>query len=541
MPSSTATDRGSSSPSRWRRASSTTSAPCRSRAARGREGGLLRRAAHGGGRHLQRLADRQDGREADARHRRAGLRVRARAPARGGRSRHAHDRAGLRRRGRAAHLHRAHQHRRQRAHEGPRHPPRVPACRGRRLQPLLVDRAKKRLQALGLFKNVEIKRRPGSAQDRVVLDVELAEQSTGELSFGAGYSTSEGVIGDVSITERNLLGNGQFLRLKVAGSFERFQIDLSFTEPRFLDMNLAAGFDLFHKEVNQQDTSGFSSRKTGGSPGSASRCRKACGQTQLHDRARRDLRRRRPGVGHHQGRVRRDELHPGMDPNCQDSSYWTSSLGNSLTYDQRNHPKNPTRGYYLQLARISPGLGGDVQYVRVIGEPRVLPDHREDHVRGPRRRWPHRGLGRRGRAAARPLLQGRRDGARLRALGLWAARSQQQRRPRRPDVLGGDRRGPLPAAVHSGRPRHQWCGLRRRWLAVQRVGSSGSAQREHRLHPGDKSTVCLADDSSIRSSVGGSILWASPVGPLRLDFAKAITKQNYDELEFIRFGASTKF
>ena len=59
--------------------------------------------------------------------------------------------------------------------------------------------------------------------------------------------------------------------------------------------------------------------------------------------------------------------------------------------------------------------------------------------------------------------------------------------------------------------------------------------------PGDKSTVCLADDSSIRSSVGGSILWASPVGPLRLDFAKAITKQNYDELEFIRFGASTKF
>ena len=59
------------------------------------------------------------------------------------------------------------------------------------------------------------------------------------------------------------------------------------------------------------------------------------------------------------------------------------------------------------------------------------------------------------------------------------------------------------------------------------------------MHPGDG--YCLADDSSIRSSVGGSILWASPVGPLRLDFAKAITKQNYDELEFIRFGASTKF
>ena len=80
--------------------------------------------------------------------------------------------------------------------------------------PLLVDKAKKRLQGLGFFKAVDIKRRPGSAPDRVVLDVDLVEQSTGELSFGAGYSTSEGVIGDVSITERNLLGKGQFLRLQ---------------------------------------------------------------------------------------------------------------------------------------------------------------------------------------------------------------------------------------------------------------------------------------------------------------------------------------
>ena len=91
--------------------------------------------------------------------------------------------------------------------------------------PLMVDQAKKRLTNLGLFKGVEVKRRPGSAQDRVVLDVELVEQSTGELSFGAGYSTAEGVIGDVSITERNLMGNGQFLRLQLSGSLERLQVE----------------------------------------------------------------------------------------------------------------------------------------------------------------------------------------------------------------------------------------------------------------------------------------------------------------------------
>jgi outer membrane translocation and assembly module TamA len=71
---------------------------------------------------------------------------------------------------------------------------------------MMVDKAKKRLQNLGFFKSVDIKRRPGSAADRIILDVDLVEQSTGELSFGAGYSTSEGIIGDVSITERNLLG-----------------------------------------------------------------------------------------------------------------------------------------------------------------------------------------------------------------------------------------------------------------------------------------------------------------------------------------------
>lgn len=128
----------------------------------------------------------------------------------------------------------------------------------------MVDRAKKRLESLGLFKAVEVKRAPGTAQDRVVLDVMITEQSTGELSFGAGYSTSEGVIGDVSITERNLFGNGQFVRLRLSGSIERMQVDLSFTEPRFLDRNLSAGFDLYHKEIDMRDQAGFRQRKTGG-------------------------------------------------------------------------------------------------------------------------------------------------------------------------------------------------------------------------------------------------------------------------------------
>ena len=117
---------------------------------------------------------------------------------------------------------------------------------------LLVETARKRLRALGFFKTVDVEPQPGSAPDRVIILVKVEEQPTGELSFGAGYSTSEGVIGDISITERNLMGKGQYVRLGFSGSLDRAQVDFSFTEPYFLDRNLAAGFDLFHKEVDLQ-------------------------------------------------------------------------------------------------------------------------------------------------------------------------------------------------------------------------------------------------------------------------------------------------
>ena len=74
---------------------------------------------------------------------------------------------------------------------------------------LLVKRAKQRLQALGYLKKVTVKRSRGSAADRVVLNVSVVEDSSGELGFSAGYSNADGVIGDVSVTERNLMGKGQ--------------------------------------------------------------------------------------------------------------------------------------------------------------------------------------------------------------------------------------------------------------------------------------------------------------------------------------------
>ena len=407
--------------------------------------------------------------------------------------------------------------------------------------PLMVDRAKKRLSGLGLFKNVEVKRRPGSAQDRVVLDVEITEQSTGELSFGAGYSTSEGVIGDVSISERNLMGNGQFLRLKVGGSIDRLQVDLGFTEPRFLDQNISAGFDLYHKELDQTDQSGFKQRKSGG-------------QLRLGFPLAENL-----WMQAHYG-LSRDEIFSVRDnaslaikeacgdpnprrvgANCANEAYWTSLVGTQITYDARNHPKNPTRGFYLELDDEFAGLGGDVQYWRVGAEGRAYYPITEKitligraiggHIEG----W---------------------GGDEVRLLDLYFKGGE--------TVRGFDRSGFGPRDL--GSPNQDALGGKTYWSTTAEIrfplpfipedlGLSGAVFADagslfeagagaKKALAGCKTTagaVCLVDDNVIRSSVGGSLMWNSPVGPLRMDFAHVLSKADSDSEQFFRFGASTKF
>ena len=110
---------------------------------------------------------------------------------------------------------------------------------------VLVDRSRTRIRSLGIFKDVDIKQSPGSQPDRVNLNVKVTEQSTGELSIGAGYSSTSSLVGEVSYTERNLFGRGQYMRASISISEISKQFQFSFTEPYFLDRPLAAGFDLY--------------------------------------------------------------------------------------------------------------------------------------------------------------------------------------------------------------------------------------------------------------------------------------------------------
>ncbi len=408
--------------------------------------------------------------------------------------------------------------------------------------PLLVDTAKKRLQNLGLFKAVDIKRRPGSAEDRVVLDVNVTEQPTGEISFGAGYSTQEGIIGDIGFTERNFMGKGQFLRLKLGGSLERMQVDLSFTEPRFLDRNLAAGFDLFYRITQQADYQPYDHTRAGGSLRLGMPLSEYLWLNSNYTLSYDELSNVDTNFDPVNGDLRiasraiRDLLAPG----ATSADYWTSSVGTALSYDRRNHPKTPTSGYFLTGGVDFAGVGGDVQYVRLQGEGRFYYPVTEritlvgrvaaGHIVG----W--------GGDEVRLLDMFYKGGETVRGfdrLGIGA------RDTTTGDSLGGSTyyvgtaevRFPLPLVPDE-------LGLSGAFFvdAGSLFGISKSVKALNgQVDGATGSVISIADGSGLRVSAGFGLMWNSPLGPLRADFGWALMKEEYDKEQVFRFGASTRF
>ncbi len=379
---------------------------------------------------------------------------------------------------------------------------------------LLVNRARKRLEGLGYFKKVEISREPGSAPDRVILNVVLVEQSTGELSVGGGYSTNEGVIGDISISERNLLGRGQFLRLRLAGSFERLQIDLSFTEPRFLDRNLSAGFDIFHKEVDLTSESSYKSRKTGGGLRLGFPLAEDTWMNTRYTFVRDQVFDVRPGAS--------------LAVLDAEGTNIVSSVGYGITYDTRNLQRDPSSGFYFLVSQDFPGVGGDVNYIRTIAEGRYYyPLTKEitfvsrllgGYISG----WGGQDV----RLVDSFYMGGEKvRGFKRSGIGPRDALTN--------DALGGTIFYTGTAEIRFPIP-----------LIPEELGLGGAvfADAGSLWDPGAVPIGVVVDDSSaVRSSVGASLLWASPVGPLRADFAYVLSKEDFDETELFRFGATTRF
>lgn len=400
---------------------------------------------------------------------------------------------------------------------------------------LLIEAARKRLRSLGFFKTVDIQTEPGSAPDRVVINVVVVEQPTGEFSFGVGYSTTEGVIGDVSVTERNLMGRGQYVRLGLSGSLERFQVDFSFTEPAFLGRNIAAGFDLFHKEVDLTNVASFKQRDTGGNlrigfP--------VANNTQL-------------GLRY---RLQREEIYDAtrdaslaIKQAADEGAVIVSSLGYTLAYDTRNLPQSPTSGIFASISQDFAGVGGDVQYNRFILDTRgyypitnkiTLVGRVQGGVIEP---WGGEDLRLtdlffKGGETIRGFDRagyGPRDACRDPTTGKRVRDCSQ-------DSLGGKYFWATTAEVRFPLP-----------LIPENLGMQGAVfvDAGSLWGPGEAAIQAvdidegsfIEDTADVRLSTGVSLIWQSPLGPLRADLAEALLKADFDRTELFRFGASTAF
>ncbi|MEM9014326.1 MAG: outer membrane protein assembly factor BamA [Pseudomonadota bacterium] len=266
---------------------------------------------------------------------------------------------------------------------------------------VLVDRSKARVRSLGYFGEVEIEEKPGSAPDRTELDVSVEERSTGSFSVGVGVSSTENFIVDLSIEERNLMGRGQFLRFRVQASSRTRSVDIRFTQPYFLDRNLAAGFSLFNQRTDFRE-SGFIRDRFGGGLNAGFQIsefgRAGINYLFTYDDVEIDANDFSiigidddptsvllPGVSPEEvrlvdaiGQITTDPtvataqrvdanlcdfVRNALTPTCEsEGEFITSLLGLSLSFNKLNDPIKPTNGWRAGFNLGFAGLGGDVNY-----------------------------------------------------------------------------------------------------------------------------------------------------------------------------------
>lgn len=373
-----------------------------------------------------------------------------------------------------------------------------------------LRRSRERVRALGFFDKVEMTQEQGSRPDRVIVNMDVQERSTGELTFGAGFSSAESLIGDISIRERNLLGRGQDLRLSLTASFVRQQLDLSFTEPYFLDREVAAGFDLFRTLRDLQDRSSFDQRLTGG------RLRASFAVT---ERLSNDWR----------YTIREDKIDDidntaSVFIQSEKGTQLASSIGSTLTYDRLDDRFLPTTGYRISAGPEIAGLGGDVQYLQTTARAIYYYPFTSDYVGSIGVNAGNiTGLDDDVSIINRFFIGG--DSFRGFETGGIGPR----------DSATGDSLGANTFIVGTAELRFPIAFIREFGVLGRVFTEFGTA------FDVDVSGPTLLDESSPRVSAGFGISWSSPFGPLRVDIAQPLVEESFDKDELFRFSFGTRF
>ncbi|GAB4394837.1 MAG: outer membrane protein assembly factor BamA [Kiloniellaceae bacterium] len=375
-----------------------------------------------------------------------------------------------------------------------------------------LRRSRQRVQNLGFFKTVTVENEPGSAPDRTVVKVEVEEQSTGDVTFGAGFSSSDGPIGNIGIRERNLLGRGQDLRLGFTLAGEATELDFSFTEPYFLDRNLAAGVDLYRTTNDRSDESSYEEERLGGS---------LRGGFNITDDLRNVVR---------YTLENRDITDVDSDASLlvrsEEGATLRSGISNELTYDTRDSRFDPREGFITSLRTEFFGLGGDVTFARASATAGYYYTVYEDWTLSLRGTGGTiYGIGEDTRISDRFFKGGGSPrGFEYGGIGPRDANTG--------DSLGG--KNFYTGTVEASFPLALPFDLDVRGRIFTDVGAAWDVD--------DNSIpVEVQDSSSPRVTVGTGISWNSPFGPVVVDLGIAVIKEDFDETELLSFSFGTQF
>ena len=400
---------------------------------------------------------------------------------------------------------------------------------------VLIQRAKRRLEDLDYFTSVNISTVPGGQPDRIVLVVSVVEKSTGEFSIGAGYSTggtNPGPTVEVGVTERNFLGRGQYIKASVGGGEDTRSYQISFTEPYLFGRRIAGGFDIYR---TARDDTGYDTELTGATVRLGLPITEVLSSQIAYDFSQETYNLTDAGC--------LPEPPPGSNctiarsiQDAADLSPWTkSSVSGTLFYNTIDDVRNPRDGIYVTATAEIAGVGGDAEYVKVTGRGsyyRTLLDKADvvGVISGGGGHIAHYGGG-------APRVFDLFQGSTRMVRGFEAAGWGPYDPAPANDHLGGttyfhgsvEAQFPLPVLPDS-------LGIKGAVFADAATLYGNDLQAT-----GEEGGPLESIRARARASVGASLIWNSPFGPLRVDYAIPVAKQPNDRLQEFNFGISSRF
>jgi len=375
-----------------------------------------------------------------------------------------------------------------------------------------IQKSKQNVQDLDFFEEVEVRAVPTAVEDKVDIEVEVQEKSTGELMIGAGFSTADGPLADFRLRERNFLGKGQMLDFTTTLSGLRTEFEFGFTEPYFLNRDLQAGFQIFHITRDLQDVSSYDRKQTGGRLFTDYPLAKNLRQTLSYRLEKND--------------ITNVQSTASLFVQLQQGKRVTSAVSQRLTYDTRNSTTDPTEGGIFRFDTEIAGLGGDARYVSArVGGNYYWPLTKQ---------WIISTTGEVGHIAAfggETVQINERYNLGGTTLRGFERSGIGPRDAATTDALGGNTfyRASAEVGFPLGLPEE----FQIRGHLFSDMGSLWS------LDGGGAGVV--GESGTLRWSAGAGVSWKSPLGPIRVDVTAPILKEDFDITQVLSFSFGTSF